>query len=92
MAVHMGYARVSTETQGTAWQPDALTAAGCERICQDSTSGGDRERPELAECADALRDGDTLTERRLDRLGRSLKGLVGIVSGLEERGVGFRSF
>ena len=42
-------------------------------------------------CFDALRDGDTLTVWRLDRLGRSLKDLVGIVSDLEERGVGFRS-
>ena len=91
MPVHVGYARVSTETQDTAWQPDALTAAGCERIYRDSTSGGDRERPELAKCPAALRDGDTLTVWHLDRLGRS-SNLVGIASDLEVRGVGFRPF
>lgn len=89
--MHMGYARVSTETQDTALQIDALKAAGCERIYEESTSGANRERPELVKCLDALRDGDTLTVWRLDRLGRSLKDLVGIVSDLEERGVGFRS-
>ena len=91
MPMHMGYARVSTETQDTALQLDALGAAGCERIYQESISGSSKERPELVKCLDALRDGDTLTVCRLDRLGRSLKDLVGIVSDLEERGVGFRS-
>ncbi len=89
--MHLGYARVSTETQDTALQLDALSAAGCERIYQERTSGGSRERPELAKCLDALRAGDTLTVWRLDRLGRSLRDLVGTVADLEERGVGFRS-
>ena len=89
--MHVGYARVSTETQDTALQLDALKAAGCERIYQESISGSNRERPELAKCLDVLRDGDTLTVWRLDRLGRSLKDLVGMVSDLEARGVEFRS-
>ena len=89
--MHIGYARVSTEAQDTALQIDALKAAGCERIYQEAGSGGNRERPELVRCLDALRGGDTLTVWRLDRLGRSLKELVSIVSELEEQGVGFRS-
>ena len=72
-------------------QLDALNAAGCERIYQESISGGNRERPELAKCFDALRSGNTLTVWRLDRLGRSLRDLVGMISDLEARGVGFRS-
>ena len=89
--MHIGYARVSTEGQDTAMQIDALKASGCERIYQESTSGASRDRPELVRCLDALRDGDTLTVWRLDRLGRSLKDLVGIVSDLEERRVVFQS-
>ncbi len=89
--MHVGYARVSTETQDTALQIDALRAMGCERIYQESISGSNRERPELAKCLDVLRDGDTLTVWRLDRLGRSLKDLVSVVSDLEARGVEFRS-
>jgi DNA invertase Pin-like site-specific DNA recombinase len=38
-----------------------------------------------------VRKGDTLVVWRLDRLGRSLKDLVGIITDLEERGVAFRS-
>jgi len=38
-----------------------------------------------------LRPGDTLVVWRLDRLGRSLRHLIEAVTGLNERGVGFRS-
>ena len=89
--MRIGYARVSTEEQDTRLQLDALTGAGCERIYQEAVSGSNRERPELAKCLDALRRGDTLTVWRLDRLGRSLKDLVGMVSDLEARGVAFSS-
>lgn len=89
--MHIGYARVSTHDQNTALQLDALTKALCERIYQESASGASKERPELSRCLDTLRAGDTLTVWRLDRLGRSLKDLVGIVSELEAMGVGFRS-
>lgn len=87
----IGYARVSTTDQDTALQIDALTAVGCERIYQESRSGASKERPELTRCIDAVRSGDTLVVWRLDRLGRSLKDLVQIVSALEENHVGFRS-
>lgn len=89
--MNIGYARVSTFDQNTALQTDALNTAGCERIYQESASGASRERPELNRCLDTLRSGDTLTVWRLDRLGRSLKDLVGIITELEGRGVGFRS-
>lgn len=51
----------------------------------------DRGGPELAKALDYCRDGDVLVVYKLDRLGRSLKELLEIVTGLEERGVGFRS-
>lgn len=87
----VGYARVSTSDQNTMLQIDALHKADCERVFQESFSGASRERPELNRCLDMLRAGDTLTVWRLDRLGRSLKDLVSIISDLETRGVGFRS-
>ncbi len=37
-----------------------------------------------------LRPGDTLVVWRLDRLGRSLRHLIEVVTGLHERRVGFR--
>ena len=87
----IGYARVSTTEQDTALQLDALKAAGCERIYQESGSGKSRKRPELEKCLDVMRAGDTLFVWRLDRLGRSLKDLGEIVTELEGKEIGFRS-
>ena len=44
----MGYARVSTDDQGTNPQLDELRAAGCEVIHEERASGADRTRPVLA--------------------------------------------
>ncbi len=87
----IGYARVSTADQRPELQLDALKAAGCEQVFEERVSSGAAERPELAHCLRTLRKGDTLVVWRLDRLGRSLKELLEIVTGLEQRGVAFRS-
>jgi len=91
MAALLGYARVSTGAQDHALQHDALNAAGCLRIFSDTASGALDDRPQLAELLGQLRDGDTLVVWRLDRLGRSLRHLIDTVTGLSDRGVGFRS-
>src|SRR5436305_14159384 len=87
----IGYARVSTTDQTTDPQIDALTAAACDRIFREKASGALRERPELAAALDYIRPGDTLVVTKLDRLGRSLPHLIETLTGLGERGVGFRS-
>lgn len=87
----IGYARVSTDDQTLDLQRDALTKAGCEVVYEETASGKHAARAELDACLKALRQGDTLTVWRLDRLGRSLPDLVKIVADLEARGVGFES-
>jgi len=86
-----GYARISTSDQSLNGQTDALTAAGAKRIFADTISGTKRERPELAQLLDQLRDGDVVTVTKYDRLARSLHDLLDIVKAIEERGAGFRS-
>jgi DNA invertase Pin-like site-specific DNA recombinase len=44
----IGYARVSTDDQGTNPQRDELEAAGCSTILEEHASGADRSRPVLA--------------------------------------------
>ena len=87
----IGYARVSTGDQDTALQLDALRKAGCKKLFEDKASGVKTDRPGLAEAVRYARDGDTLTVWKLDRLGRSMKHLIEIVTELESKGVGFRS-
>lgn len=87
----IGYARISTHDQNLALQQDALESVGCEKTFTDIASGGDPTRDGLAEAHAHLRSGDTLVVWRLDRLGRSLKHLIETVTGLQSRGVGFRS-
>lgn len=87
----IGYARVSTGDQKLALQHDALNAAGCERIFDDHASGAKTDRPGLAEALAYLRAGDTLVVWKLDRLGRSLSHLLGIVTSLKDKRVAFRS-
>lgn len=87
----IGYARVSTPEQDLTLQIEALERAGCSRIFQDVASGAKAERKGLDEALAYVRPGDTLVVWKIDRLGRSLAHLVGVVEGLQERGIGFHS-
>jgi DNA invertase Pin-like site-specific DNA recombinase len=87
----IGYARVSTDEQNLDLQRDALNRAGCERLFEDKASGAKVAREGLSEALSHLRAGDTLAVWKLDRLGRSVKGLVDLVEDLAKRGIGFKS-
>ncbi len=88
----LGYARVSTGHQVLDQQLDALSAAGVNgRVFTDTMSGTRDDRPGLAELMAYARTGDTVTVVALDRLGRSLSGIVQTVKKLGERGIVLRS-
>lgn len=87
----IGYARISTDDQTHILQLDALKQEGCEKIFQDTASGAKTERPGLNEALDFVRKDDTLVVWRLDRLGRSLKHLLELMSALEEKAIHFKS-
>jgi DNA invertase Pin-like site-specific DNA recombinase len=90
----VGYMRVSKTdgSQVSDLQRDALLAAGIEarHLYDDATSGKRDDRPGLAACLKALREGDALVVWKLDRLGRDLRHLVNTVHELTSRGIGFR--
>jgi DNA invertase Pin-like site-specific DNA recombinase len=87
----IGYARVSTADQSLDLQRDALTAAGCEKIFDDTSSGATTERKGLAAALAYARPGDVLMVWKLDRLGRSIRHLIDTVQGLQSQGIEFAS-
>jgi DNA invertase Pin-like site-specific DNA recombinase len=87
----IGYARVSTDEQSLDLQLDALKAAGCRRIFTDKVSTTRADYPGLADAVSHLRDRDVLVIWKLDRLGRTVKGMVDFVADLQERKIQFRS-
>jgi DNA invertase Pin-like site-specific DNA recombinase len=88
----IGYMRVSTADQSLDLQRDALLAADVspDRIYEDVCSGKSTERPGLARALDVARDGDAIVVWKLDRVGRSLPHVVGLVGDLQKRGVGLK--
>ena len=56
-----------------------------------SVSTTKADHPGLADAVSHLRDRDVLVIWKLDRLGRTVKGLVDFVADLRRRGVQFRS-
>jgi len=82
--------RVSTGEQSLDLQRDALARTGCERIYDDVCSGRATDRPGLSKALDAAREGDALVVWKLDRIGRSLPHVVGLVGDLQKRGVGLK--
>jgi DNA invertase Pin-like site-specific DNA recombinase len=83
----IGYGRISTSDQKAASQEDALKAAKVDKLFIDTFTGTKASRPQLDKMKEQLRSGDTLVITRLDRLGRSTKDLLNLVSELEELGV-----
>lgn len=86
----IGYARVSREDQNLELQLQALDASGCERIFSDKKSGAHKARRGLEDALSHLRPGDSLVVWKLDRLGRTVKQLVDLVTELESRSIHFR--
>ena len=75
----IGYARVSSNSQDLELQKEELSKYGCIDIYSESQSGKNNERAELKKALSALRKGDVLVVYKIDRIARSLKGLIEII-------------
>jgi len=87
----IGYARVSTQDQNLEPQLSALNKIGCKKIYQDKISGARNNRPGLQQALDELRKGDTLVVWKLNRLGRTVRGLIELINQLHEKEIHFNS-
>ena len=83
----IGYARVSSNTQDLELQKQSLANAGCKKIFSESVSGKDNNRVELIKMLEALRPGDIIVVYKIDRIARSLKGLIEIIEMLSNKQV-----
>ena len=83
----IGYSRCSAAGQNHQSQIDALEAAGCERIFQETVSGSRSDREELSKLIEFARPGDEVVVLRLDRLGRDIRNVLGVVDRLTRKEV-----
>lgn len=86
-----GYARVSTDGQSVAAQVEHLTAAGAEKVFQETASGAKTDRAQLRRMLAALQPDDIIMVTRLDRLARSTHDLLNVLATVTEKKAGFRS-
>ena len=78
---------ISTKDQNPNLQLTALKKVGCKRIFMEKATREHVKRTELIDCLKTLAVGDTLIVWKLDRLGRSLRDLIGLLDGLKTRGL-----
>ncbi|MFY8330735.1 recombinase family protein [Vagococcus carniphilus] len=83
----VAYIRTSTgkQTLGIEVQKEALKAYHPTHWFIEQVSGCKENREQLNKALDILEEGDTLIVYKLDRLGRSTKQLVNLISQLEDR-------
>lgn len=79
----IGYIRVSSFEQNPARQ---LEQVPLDRVFTERASGKDLQRPQLEALLAYAREGDTVVVHSLDRLGRNLDDLRGLVGQLTRRG------
>src|SRR5580704_2190788 len=84
----VGYARTSTVEQkaGFETQVKELEDAKCEKIFKEQVSSV-AERAQLQAAMDFVREGDTFTVTRIDRLARSISNLLEIIDALQKKQV-----
>jgi DNA invertase Pin-like site-specific DNA recombinase len=84
----VGLVGIGTDDEGTTLERDALAAAGCDQIFEDEADAGSAGHSGLAAAMGCLGAGDVLVVWRIDRLGRSVEELLGVVCRLGTLGAG----
>ena len=88
-----GYARVSTKKQCASLDDQILKLkkSGCDDVYSESISGASAKRPKLTALLETVKSGDAIVVTAIDRLGRSLKDLIDIITLLKNKCVSFIS-
>lgn len=83
----VGYVRVSTVNQHEDRQLVTMEKFGVEKLFQEKVSGKDKNRPQLQQLLDFVREGDMVIIHDFSRLARSTKDLLEIVEYLNNKKV-----
>jgi DNA invertase Pin-like site-specific DNA recombinase len=85
----VGYMRVSTDEQDMSLQRQALEDAGIDMlsIYSDQMSGKSQKRPGLKSAIKSCLPGAVLVVWKLDRLGRSVRGVLETIETLDQKNV-----
>ncbi len=86
----VGFARVSTQQQDLSEQIRALEEYGCKKIFSGKHSGkAEKNKEQLDELLNYIREGDVVVVTKLDRLGRSLSQCLSILEQFKKQNIGF---
>jgi len=85
--VKIGYVRVSSLDQNEERQVRALEGLGVEKFYIEKISGKDRNRPQLNEMLNFIREGDRIFIESISRLARNVLDFLNIVNELKEKKV-----
>lgn len=83
----VSYVRVSSESQNTARQVEALSQFKIDKTFTEKMSARTADRPQLQAALSYVRENDTLICASIDRMSRSLTDLLSIVQQLRARSV-----
>ena len=87
----IGYARVSTDDQNLDIQLDLLKKENCELIYSEKKTGKNNDREEFHAMFKNVREGDVIIVYRMDRIVRSIKGMVELMDILEKKKCAIKS-
>jgi len=87
----VGYIRVSTVEQNEARQEVLMEQLGVERVYMDKMSGKSKERPQLKEMMQFVRDGDIVIVESISRFARNTRDFLSLIEELDQKNVIFIS-
>lgn len=83
----VAYIRVSSVDQNEQRQVEAMKQLGIKKMYIEKVSGKDRNRPQLNEMMNFVREGDVVYIESISRLARNTLDFLSIVKELQEQGV-----
>ena len=87
----VGYIRVSTVEQNEARQEVLMEQLGVDRVYIDKMSGKTKERPQLKEMMQFVREGDFVIVESISRFARNTRDFLSLIEELDQKKVTFIS-